>query len=79
MAEWKNLDTLKAYKTLMESDHRVDIKKALSGDAGAERVKNELINMGVKPEKITTAHFGGVEILTPIDFNRRATVQITEE
>ena len=48
-------------------------------DKRAERVKNELINMGVKPEKITTAHFGGVEILTPIDFNRRATVQITEE
>ena len=48
-------------------------------DKRAERVKNELINMGVKPEKITTAHFGGVEILTPIDFNRRATVQITED
>jgi hypothetical protein len=42
-------------------------------------VKNELINMGVKPEKISTAHFGGVEILTPVDFNRRATVQITED
>lgn len=45
----------------------------------AERVKNELIEMGVKPEKITTTHYGGVEILTPVDFNRRATVQITEE
>jgi outer membrane protein OmpA-like peptidoglycan-associated protein len=48
-------------------------------DKRAERVKNELINMGVKPEKISTAHFGGVEILTPVDFNRRATVQITED
>ena len=45
----------------------------------AERVKNELIEMGVKPENITTTHYGGVEILTPVDFNRRATVQITEE
>ena len=45
MAEWKNLDTLKAYKALMESDHRVDIKKALSGDAGAERVKNYSVPM----------------------------------
>ena len=33
----------------------------------------------VKPENITTTHYGGVEILTPVDFNRRATVQITEE
>ena len=45
MAEWKNLDTLKAYKALMESDHRVDIKKALSGDAGAERVKKYSVPM----------------------------------
>ena len=39
MAEWKNLDTLEAYKILLESDHRVDIKNALAGDAGAERVR----------------------------------------
>ena len=45
----------------------------------AERVANELINMGIDPSKITTAAKGGVDILTPIDFNRRATVQITEE
>jgi outer membrane protein OmpA-like peptidoglycan-associated protein len=45
----------------------------------AERVANELINMGIEPSKITTAAKGGVDILTPIDFNRRATVQITEE
>ena len=45
MAEWKNLDTLKAYKALMESDHRVDIKEALSGNAGAERVKNYSVPM----------------------------------
>ena len=45
----------------------------------AERVANELINMGISPSKITTAAMGGVEILSPVDFNRRATVQITEE
>ena len=45
----------------------------------AERVANELINMGINPSKITTAAKGGVEILSPVDFNRRATVQITED
>ena len=45
MAEWKNLDTLKAYKDLMESDHRVDLKEVLSGDAGAERVKKYSVPM----------------------------------
>jgi len=45
----------------------------------AERVANELINMGIDPSKITTAAKGGVEILSPVDFNRRATVQITED
>ena len=45
MAEWKNLDTLEAYKTLLDSDHRVDIKQALAGDAGAERVKKYSVPM----------------------------------
>ena len=45
MAEWKNLDTLKAYKALMESDHRVDLKEVLAGDAGAERVKQYSVPM----------------------------------
>ena len=47
----------------------------------AETVKNELIKMGVAEDKIKTAHEGGVKILgeeLPIDFDRRATVQITE-
>ena len=35
--------------------------------------------MGIEPSKITTAAKGGVDILTPVDYNRRATVQITEE
>ena len=39
MAEWKNLDTLNAYKALTGSDHRVDLREVLSGAAGAERVK----------------------------------------
>ena len=49
--------------------------------ARAETVKGELVNMGVAAEKIKTAHNGGVKILgvdLPIDFDRRATVQITE-
>ena len=45
MAEWKNLDTLKAYKVLMGSDHRVDLKEAMTGDSGAERVKNYSVPM----------------------------------
>ena len=39
MAEWKNLDTLNAYKALTGSDHRVDLRSVLAGAAGAERVK----------------------------------------
>ena len=39
MAEWKNLDTLNAYKALTGSDHRVDLREVLAGAAGAERVK----------------------------------------
>ena len=45
MAEWKNLDTLEAYKTLAKSAHRVDLKEALAGDAGAERVKKYSVPM----------------------------------
>ena len=47
----------------------------------AETVKEELIKMGVPAEKISTAHNGGVKLLgvdLPIDFDRRATVQIVE-
>ena len=45
MAEWKNLDTLDAYKALMGSDHRVDLRSVLSGEAGGERVKNYSVPM----------------------------------
>ena len=44
----------------------------------AETVANELVNMGVNRDKITTAGKGGVNELSPISFNRRATVQIAE-
>ena len=45
MAEWKNIDTLEAYKTLTGSDHRVDLKEVLAGDTGAERVKKYSVPM----------------------------------
>ena len=45
MAEWKNLDTLKAYDKLMASDHRVDLREVLAGEAGAERVRNYSVPM----------------------------------
>jgi len=41
-------------------------------------VANELVKMGIENNKITTIGKGGVETLSPISFNRRATVQITE-
>jgi outer membrane protein OmpA-like peptidoglycan-associated protein len=47
----------------------------------AKRVADELVKIGVAADKIKTAHEGGVKILgqdLPIDFDRRATVQITE-
>ena len=43
----------------------------------AERVANELVKMGIKNEKITKAAKGGVDTLSPISYNRRATVQVT--
>ncbi|MCI6161624.1 MAG: OmpA family protein [Prevotellaceae bacterium] len=54
------------------------INKVLS-EKRAQRVANELIKMGVNAERIKTASYGGVAILEPVDFNRRATVQITED
>lgn len=48
----------------------------------AETVKGELVKMGVAEGNIQTAHNGGVKILgvdSPIDFDRRATVQILED
>ena len=45
MAEWKNLDTLDTFKKLAASDHRVDLKAVLAGDAGADRVKQYSVPM----------------------------------
>ena len=45
MAEWKNLDTLKAYKALEASGHRACLKDELAGEAGGERVKKYSVPM----------------------------------
>ncbi len=45
MAEWKNLDTLDAYKELVASKHRVDLKAVLAGEAGGARVKQYSVPM----------------------------------
>ena len=45
MAEWKNLDTLNAYKALAASDHRVDLREVLAGTAGADRVRKYSVPM----------------------------------
>jgi len=47
-------------------------------DKRAETVANELVKMGVSRDKISTVGKGGVDDLSPISFNRRATVQIAE-
>lgn len=45
MAEWKNLDTLRAYDKLTASEHRVDLRKVLDGAAGADRVRQYSVPM----------------------------------
>lgn len=44
----------------------------------AQAVADELVKMGVEKSNITTKANGGVDELSPISFNRRATVQVTE-
>jgi len=44
----------------------------------AERVANEIVKMGVSEGKIQKKAMGGVDILSPISYNRRATVQIVD-
>lgn len=56
---------------------KADHNKWLS-EKRAETVANELVNMGVDRDKITTEAKGGVNDLSPIEFNRRATVQVKE-
>ena len=44
----------------------------------AKTLAGELVKMGVESSKISQVGKGGVETLTPISFNRRATVQVTD-
>ncbi len=44
----------------------------------ANVVANELVKMGVEKDNITTKANGGVKDLSPVSYNRRATVQVTE-
>ncbi|MDD7317814.1 MAG: OmpA family protein [Prevotella sp.] len=44
----------------------------------AERVANELVKMGIKENKIRKEAKGGVKILSPISYDRRATVQVVK-
>jgi len=53
------------------------INQSLS-ERRAAQVADELVKIGVDRDKIKTAAHGGVNDLSPISFNRRATVQVTE-
>ena len=44
----------------------------------AATVADQLVKMGVSRDMITTVGKGGVDELSPISFNRRATVQVAE-
>ena len=44
----------------------------------AKTVADELVKMGVSRDQIETAGKGGVDALSPVSFNRRATVQVVE-
>lgn len=44
----------------------------------ADRVASEIVKMGVDESKITKEAKGGVDVLSPISLNRRATVEIVE-
>ena len=44
----------------------------------AEVVADELVKLGVAKENIKTVGNGGVDSLSPVSFNRRATVQVAE-
>ena len=44
----------------------------------AATVADELVKMGVNRDNITTKGNGGVDELSPVSFNRRATVTVVE-
>ena len=54
-----------------------EINQRLS-EGRAATVTDQLVNMGVSRDKITSVGKGGVDEVSPISFNRRATVQITD-
>ena len=45
MADWRNLDQLDAYKALVDDPTRVDLRVALAGEEGAERVRRYIAPM----------------------------------
>ncbi|MGN0778407.1 MAG: glucose-6-phosphate isomerase, partial [Aristaeellaceae bacterium] len=45
MADWKNMDTLTAYQELKKAP-KVDLAAAMSGEGGAQRVRNYSVPMG---------------------------------
>ena len=45
MIAWKNMDTLNAYKALAAAK-KINLVEAMSGENGAERVKNYSVPMG---------------------------------
>ena len=44
MVSWNNLDTLASYKELFDLE-KVDLKAVMTGENGAERVKNYSVSM----------------------------------
>ena len=56
MITWKNMDTLAAYQKLLAAE-KVDLAAVMTGDSGAERVKNYTVpicegmnfNFGARP------------------------------
>jgi OOP family OmpA-OmpF porin len=54
-----------------------EFNKTLS-EQRAKIVAEELVNLGISRDMITTIGNGGVNELSPVSFNRRATVQIAE-
>ncbi len=54
-----------------------EINQRLS-EGRAATVADELVKLGIDRSKISTVGKGGVDDLSPISFNRRATVQVTE-
>ena len=54
-----------------------EYNKKLS-EARANNIADKLVEMGVSRDNITTVAEGGVDALSPVSYNRRATVKITE-